>query len=148
MISSKNEIRVRYDEVDKMGYVYHGIYARYFHISRTHLLRQIGMCDKSLEKLNIIMPVIEMNIKYLKPVFYDDIISIQTTLLEMPSSRFKFYHEVMNQNNEIINQGNSTLVFVDSITRKPMRVPEIILEKIKLFITHKTDRNEYKKIKI
>ncbi len=47
-ISSNNTIRVRYDEVDKMEYVYHGYSAKYFHISRTHLLRKIGICDKTV----------------------------------------------------------------------------------------------------
>jgi len=134
MITSENKITVRYDEVDKMGYVYHGNYSKYYHISRTELLRMIGICDKELESLNVILPVIELNVRYIKPVFYDDIITVRTSLIEMPKSRLKFHHEVFNQNNEIINEGNSTLVFVDYKTRKPMRIPDIALSKFKSFI--------------
>ncbi|MBC8486670.1 MAG: acyl-CoA thioesterase [Bacteroidetes bacterium] len=134
MITSENKIRVRYDEVDKMGYVYHGNYAKYYHISRTELLRKVRISDKELENYNIILPVIEMTIKYLKPVFYDDVITIKTTIKELPTSRMEFFHKVFNQNHEIINVASSTLIFVNSNTRKPMRVPEIILNKLKSYI--------------
>ncbi len=137
MITSENVIQVRYDEVDKMGYVYHGNYARYYHISRTELLRKVGISDRELESQNIILPVIEMNIRYLKPVYYDDFITIKTKLLELPETRMKFQHEVINQHNELLNIANSTLVFVDSNTRKPMIVPEIILNKLELYLKNK-----------
>lgn len=134
MITAKNKIQIRYDEVDKMGYVYHGNYAKFYHISRTELLRKIGISDKQLESRNILLPVIEMSIKYLKPIFYDDIITIQTSLNHMPSSRMKFLHEVRNQSNEVINQAESTVVFVDINSRKPMKVPELIVNKIKNYL--------------
>ena len=130
MLTSNQAIRVRYDEVDKMGYVYHGNYAKYFHISRTSLMRKIGICDKKLESQNIIMPVIEINIKYLKPVFYDNRIRIETCLKDVSGIKLKFQHLVFNQQNELINQGNSLLVFVDSITRKPIKIPEPIAVKL------------------
>ena len=134
MITSETKIQIRYDEVDKMGYVYHGNYAKYFHISRTELMREIGFSDKELEAQNIILPVIEMNIKYKNPVFYDDIITIKTSLNHIPGSRMKFLHEVRNHNNELINQAESTVVFVDMHTRKPIKAPERIVDKIKLYL--------------
>ena len=133
MITSENKIQIRYDEVDKMGYVYHGNYAKFFHISRTELLRKIGFSDKELEIKNILLPVIEMNIKYLKPVFYDDVITIKTFLQKIPSSRMWFKHEVFNANNEVINQAESTVVFVDMHTRKPMKAPGFIVDKIESY---------------
>ncbi|MCD4725666.1 MAG: acyl-CoA thioesterase [Bacteroidales bacterium] len=137
MITSENIIQVRYDEVDKMGYVYHGNYAKYYHISRTELLRKVGISDRELESQNIILPVIEMNIRYIQPVYYDNFITIKTKLLELPETRMKFQHEVINQHNELLNIANSTLVFVNSNTRKPMIVPEIILNKLELYIKNK-----------
>ena len=131
MITSETKIRVRYDEVDKMGYVYHGNYAKYYHISRTELLRRIGISDKELENNNVILPVIEMSIKYIKPIFYDDIITIRTYLYNIPTSRMIFHHEVRNHNDEVINQADSTLAFVDINTRVPMRAPQLIVNKIK-----------------
>jgi acyl-CoA thioester hydrolase len=106
-----------------MGYVYHGNYAKYIHISRTSLLRKIGINDKILESQNIIMPVIEMSINYIKPVFYDDLIKIRTTLSEISGIKLHFQHLVYNPKNELINKATSTLVFVDSKKRKPMKIP-------------------------
>ncbi len=74
-----------------------------------------------------------MNVRYIKPVFYDDTITIKTSLKEAPKSRIKFYHEAFNQNNEKINEAEITLVFVDQNTRKPMRAPEIVLEKLESY---------------
>jgi len=131
MISSENTIQIRYDEVDKMGYVYHGNYAKYYHISRTELMRSIGFSDKEFENYNIIMPIIELNVKYLKPVYYDDIITIKTILKQQPDTRMKFYHEVRNENNVLINTASSTVVFVDMVTRFPMRAPKFFIDKLK-----------------
>jgi len=133
-VSSETKIQIRYDEVDKMGYVYHGNYAKYYHISRTELLRQIGICDKELENNNILLPVIEMRIKYIKPIFYDDIIIIKTFLHNIPTNRMIFHHEVRNHNNEVINQADSTVAFVNINTRKPMKPPRLIVNKIKSYI--------------
>ncbi len=133
MITSENNIQIRYDEVDKMGYVYHGNYAKYYHISRTELMRGIGFSDKEFENYNIIMPIIELNVKYLKPVYYDDVITIKTLLRQLPDTRMKFYHEVRNENNVLINTASSTVVFVDMGTRLPMRAPKFFVDKLKLY---------------
>ena len=124
------EIKIRYDEVDKMGYVYHGNYAKYFHLSRTELLRTVGLCDKTLEEQNILLPVIEMNIRYLNPIFYDDVIKISTRLLKTSYIKMFFEHKVFNAKSELINKGTSTLALVDLESRKPIRMPEFIKDRI------------------
>ena len=126
MIQSEQKIRVRYDEVDKMGYLYHGNYAGYFHVGRTELLRKFGLSDIELEKQNIILPVIEMNTKYLKPVLYDEKITIKTYLIEFSGVRIKFSYQVFNQDNDLTTEAYMTLVFVNNHNRKPVRLPKNI----------------------
>ncbi|MBI9071196.1 MAG: acyl-CoA thioesterase [Melioribacteraceae bacterium] len=126
MIRDSINIRPRYGEVDRMGYVYHANYITYFHQARTELLRKYGIDDNFLELNNIMLPVIEMNTKYLKPSFYDEEITIITTINEIPSTRFKFNFEVKNSRNELVCQAESTLVFCDSISRKPGRIPSLV----------------------
>jgi len=111
MIKDSITIKPRYGEVDRMGYVYHANYISYFHQARTELLRKYGIDDNFLETNNIMLPVIEMNTKYLKPSFYDEDIIVTTTIDELPSTRFKFYFEVKNLENELVCKANSTLVF-------------------------------------
>ena len=84
MFTCNTKIRVRYAETDKMGFVYYGNYAQYFEVGRVELLRSIGLSYKSLEEMNIFLPVTKFKIKYLKPSFYDDLLSIETTINEIP----------------------------------------------------------------
>ncbi|MCF6241549.1 MAG: acyl-CoA thioesterase [Bacteroidales bacterium] len=128
MIKSECQIRVRYDEVDKMGYLYHGNYAKYFHIGRTELLRKIGFSDNELEKQNIILPVSEMNIKFIKPVFYDEVITVVSHLKEISGVRLRFFYQIFNQNNELVNQADMSVAFVDKISRKLIRIPQNIYD--------------------
>ena len=76
------------------------------------------------------MPVIEMNIHYLKPIFYDDIIKISTKLIEMSYTKMFFQHNVYDTAGNLINKGTSTLALVDLESRKPLRISEFIKEKI------------------
>lgn len=126
MITHKIQIRPRYGEVDQMGYVYHANYVTYFHQARTELLRTMGVNDKVLEDNNIMMPVIETNIKYKNPAHYDELLTITTKITTLPTIRFLFEFEIINENDKIICVGTSTVVFVDAKNRKPMKVPEII----------------------
>lgn len=126
MISNQIIIRPRYGEVDQMGYVYHANYVCYFHQARTELLRTLGINDKVLEENNILLPVIETHIKHKHPGCYDEPLIINTKIVTMPTSRFKFEFEISNEINKLVCTGESIVVFVDSQTRKPMIVPDII----------------------
>lgn len=127
MIIGEYKIRTRYNEVDQMGYVYHANYVNYCHQARTELLRQFGINDKVLEDNNIMLPVIEMNLRYLKPTGYDEELTVRTKIKELPKVRFKFEFEFENGRGEKTCTATSTVVFVDSKTRKPHQVPDMIV---------------------
>lgn len=130
MIQSKIDLRPRYGEVDQMGYVYHANYVSYCHQARTELMRNLGIHDQALEENQIMLPVISINLRYLKAAKYDELLTIQTTLREMPKTRAVFEFEIRNEANEKICTAVSEVVFVDSISRKPMKVPEMIRVKL------------------
>lgn len=130
MIQSKIDLRPRYGEVDQMGYVYHANYVSYCHQARTELMRDLGIHDRALEENQIMLPVISINLRYLKAAKYDELLTIQTTLREMPKTRAVFEFEIRNEANEKICTAVSEVVFVDSISRKPMKVPEMIRVKL------------------
>ena len=131
MIIHETKIRVRYGETDQMGYVYHGNYAQYYEIGRTELMRSFGLSYDELEKSGILLPVISLNAKFIKPGRYDDLLTIKTTVKEMPTVKIHFNYDVINEKDEIISSGETTLVFVDAKTRKPMRAPKDFLERIR-----------------
>ncbi|HBF89151.1 MAG TPA: thioesterase [Bacteroidales bacterium] len=130
MISNKTEIRITYADTDKMGYCYYGNYPRFYEIGRTELMRKLGLSYKELEESGIMMPVLSLNIKYIKPAFYDDIIVVETFIKEIPTSRIVFEYEVRNQYSDLINKGETVLAFVDDKSRKVVRVPDILFDKI------------------
>ncbi|MBI9036068.1 MAG: acyl-CoA thioesterase [Bacteroidales bacterium] len=133
-MDGKIQIRVRYNETDSMRYLYHGNYASYYHASRTELLRSVGLSDIEFERQGVILPVIDLQSKYLKPAFYDDELIIKTDLLKISVCKLQFSHKVYNNKNEIINKGCSTVAYVDNLSRKPLRIPPMIMESLKCLI--------------
>ncbi len=123
-------IRVRYGETDKMGYVYYGNYALYFEVGRTEMLRSLGMSYREFEDQGILLPVRTLNVRYLEPAHYDDLLTIRITLKELPAVRIHFFYEVYNEQNILLSEGETVLVFVDESTRKPRKAPEVLLNNL------------------
>ncbi len=130
MISSEIKIRVRYSETDQMGYVYYGNYAQYFEVARTEMLRNNGLTYKEMEERGLMLPVSLFDIKYIKPGFYDDLLSIKIYLKKIPSVRMVFNYETYNQKKELLNIANTTLVFIDKENKKPTKAPDFFISKI------------------
>ncbi|MFO8147158.1 MAG: thioesterase family protein [Gillisia sp.] len=125
-------VKVRYAETDQMGVVHHGNYAAYLEIARLEWLDQLGVSYKLLEKEGIMLPVYELNTKFIKPAYFDDVLRIETQLKELPRVKIEFSYQVFNQHDELITTAYTILVFMDSETKKPIRCPEYILNKIKI----------------
>jgi acyl-CoA thioester hydrolase len=85
MYESITKIRVRYAETDQMNVVYHGNYAQYFEVGRAESIRQLGFTYKELETMGIIMPIVDLHTKFLRPAHYDDLLTIKTILKELPT---------------------------------------------------------------
>lgn len=134
MYTHQTQIRVRYSETDRMNYVYYGNYAQYFEVARVEALRSLGVSYKKLEEEEgVLLPVLDFQIKYFKPAYYDELLTIQTTITQMPQARIYFEYEILNEKNEIINKASSTLVFVRKNTGKPMMAPESLLSKLQSY---------------
>tara|TARA_Y100000739_G_C20230329_1_gene294094 strand:+ start:62 stop:466 length:405 start_codon:yes stop_codon:yes gene_type:complete len=134
MFCHETNFRVRYAETDKMGYVYYGVYAQYYEVGRVELLRSLGVSYKSLEEIGFELPVINFNINYLKPAFYDDNLILKTCIKSLPTSKIMFFYECFNEKKVLLNQGEVTLVFVNRKTKKACKPPQIIIDKIESFL--------------
>lgn len=134
MFESEVQIRVRYAETDQMGYVYYGNYAAYYEVTRTEVFRKLGIYYKEMEATGTMMPVLEMKCKYIRPAKYDDLLTIKLLLRKKPNgSRILFEYEVYNEENTLLNLGETTMVFVDMKTGRPKAVPELIHEKLDVY---------------
>ncbi|MDO4728569.1 MAG: thioesterase family protein [Bacteroidota bacterium] len=122
--------RVRYAETDKMGVVYHANYAIYFEIGRVEWLRNRGISYKEMEEQGIMLPVVSLSMSYKKSAYYDDLLTIVTRLKNLNAIRIEFEYEILNQHNELLTTGETTLVFINSQTKRPTPAPKHILSKL------------------
>lgn len=134
MLTHKTDIRVRYADTDKMQFVYNGKYLEYFEVGRTELLRSTGLSYAELERNGYQLPLIEANIKYRSPAFYDDILEIEATVKELYSSKVHIEYIIRRKlTNEIIAEGFTTHIFIKSDTKKAVRPPQIYINALKKF---------------
>ena len=120
----RTQFRVRYGETDQMGVVWHGNYILYFETARTEALRACGGSYRDLEASGILMPVVDVDIHYVKPAHYDDLITVVVRVEEPPSARMTFGYEVLDESGATLATGHTVLAFLDAQTRRPCRPPQ------------------------
>lgn len=127
-------LRVRYAETDQMNIVYYGNYAQFFEVGRAECIRDLGFSYKKMEELGVLMPVVELHANFLRPARYDDLITIKTTLRQLPEKyEITFHHEVFNERKKLLTTGHVTLMFIDAVANKRMRMPDFLREKLAPF---------------
>ena len=140
MITSEVKIRVRYAETDKMGYVYYGNYAMYYEVARGQLVRDVGLSYVRFEEEGFFLPIAKMEIKYLAPAKYDEVLTVRIKLKRYTSARLEFEYEIFNEQGEKINEGYTLQVFISGKTRKPVRAPEYFIEALKKYEKHQKSK--------
>jgi acyl-CoA thioester hydrolase len=131
MFEHSTKIRVRYGETDQMGYMYYGNYGQFFEVGRVEMLRSLGLDYRSMEEAGVMMPVLEMKCKYLKPARYDEEIRVNVILDKMPGVKILFRYELFNEKDELIHIGETLLAFINMKTNRPCLMPENFIAKIK-----------------
>lgn len=121
-------LRVRYGETDQMGYCYYGNYAQYFEVGRVEAMREVGMSYKSLEEKGVMLPVSEFKVNYKFPAKYDDLLSITTKITALKGARIVFRYIIHNENEQLIAEAETTLVFVAKETMRPISPPKEFVE--------------------
>ncbi len=124
------KIKVRYCETDQMGLVHHGSYINYFEEARIAWISNLGLSYSEMEKSGIILPVSKLNVSYLRPVYFDDVLVVSVELTEMPTSRLIFNYIIKNKDVVVVT-GTTVLAFLNKETKKPVRCPDYMLEKVK-----------------
>jgi acyl-CoA thioester hydrolase len=122
--------RVRYRECDPMGIVYHSHYLDYFEVARTEALRAFGYSYREMEDNGVIMPVVDVTIKYREGAKYDDLLDIRTVMtLSSSQTRVQFDYEVSRTaETGILVTGEVTLCFFDVARKRPIRAPQGVLD--------------------
>jgi len=123
------KIKVRYCETDQMGLVHHGSYINYFEEARISWISNLGFSYSEMEKSGIILPVSKLNVSYLRPAYFDDDLVVNVELAEMPTSRLIFNYIIKNKDDVVVT-GTTVLAFLNKETKRPVRCPDYMLEKV------------------
>lgn len=133
MLYNKTSFKVRYGETDQMGIVNNAVYPSWFEIGRTELFDELELPYNEMERQGIMLPLSELYVKYLSPARYGEIVVIETTVEKMPGVRVIFDYKVSSEDGSLIATGQTVQAFVDSTTRKPMRIPAQLKERLEKY---------------
>jgi len=123
---SVSTVRVRYAETDQMGVAWHGHYLAWFEVGRTDLLRREGVAYRDLENEGLRLPVIEAELRFLRPARYDDVLEIRTRVVEVRGARVRFDYEVHREGTEgPLATGATAHAAIDTAGRA-RRLPETL----------------------
>lgn len=111
-VAGEIQIRVRYAETDRMGLLHHANYLVYFEQARTELLRQFGLTYKDMEDKGFLLVLSKIEVRYRKPAYYDDVLTIRTTVARTTTVRIDHKYEVL-RGTELVAEGATTLACVD-----------------------------------
>ncbi len=136
MFAAENQIRIHYALTDQMGVVYHGHYAQFYEIGRAEWLRKLDYSYKDIEASGVIMPVVDIHSRFLRPAKYEDLITVKTTLKELPlHHKVVFHHEIYNEQGDLLNTGDVTLYFMQANDMKRCEMPQVLKEKLLPYFT-------------
>lgn len=124
-------VRVRYADTDAMGVVYHGTYITYFEVGRNETMRVLDFPYSQLEREGFLMPVIDVEVHYIAPAHYDELLTVYTGILETgPASIVFGYRVEREEEHTLLTWGSTRLGFVDKTTRKVVRMPSELKERL------------------
>ena len=130
MVSHSTTYRVIYGDTDNMGLAYHANFFRWFEMGRTEMFRFLGMPYKDIEQKGYFLPVAEAHCRFMSPVKYDDLITIETILDTTVRGGIKFDYNIATQNGSQVNaKGYTRHAFLDrngSVVRPPTFIRELI----------------------
>src|SRR5205807_7456236 len=123
-MTSDITIRVRYAETDRMGLLHHANYLVYFEQARTELLRSFGLSYRDLEDRGYLLVLTKVEVRYKRPAFYDDLLTVRTTVAKTTAVRIDHVYEVF-RDGTLLAEGSSTLACVDREGR-PQPLPDVL----------------------
>jgi acyl-CoA thioester hydrolase len=122
-ITGRTQYRVRYADTDQMGVVYYGNYGRLYEIGRTEMIREMGLPYVELEKEGVMMPVYSVESRFLNVLKYDELVTIETTVKELPTAKIEFFHRIFNEKDDLAHEARVVLVFMDAVSGRVVRAP-------------------------
>lgn len=143
---SKTTLTVRYRETDQMGIVHHSVYPVWFECGRTDFIKNAGISYGQMEKDGIRLPLISLKCRYMFPSYYEDKITVKTSIKNLTPTRIAFFYEVFRDGNEKpVVSGETEHAWADN-RLKPVNMkkyrPELYRFMEEMFVREESTGNE------
>ena len=130
--------RVLYGDTDAAGVVYYANYLRFFERGRTEYMREMVLTYRDIENQGLILPVIESYSRYKAPAAYDDLLVIETSLVELKNVSCRFNYRIYRNDNDnsrtLLAKGYTVHASVNR-NGKLTRFPANLIEKLEKIIS-------------
>ncbi|MFI3288562.1 MAG: thioesterase family protein [Rikenellaceae bacterium] len=131
-------MRVWYVDTDQMGIVHHSNYVKYYEAARSDLMRDLGVSYAEMERRGVMMPILEVHSYYKASAKYDELITVEISVEELPMARITFNYKIYNEESKLLNTGSTVLGFMHSENHKPTRAPKWFVELLESNMTSNT----------
>jgi len=112
-LSFTEKIRVRFNETDPLGIVWHGYYITYFEDGREAFGRHFGISYLEIQKQGYTTPIVKSVCEHKLPLRYGEVATIETTFLNTPAAKMIFHYKILNEKNQVVCTGETIQVFLD-----------------------------------
>jgi len=111
-ISHISTFKVAFFDVDSMEVMWHGNYVKYLEIARCELLDKLGYNYIAMKKDGYAFPIVKLDVKYVRPAFFNDVIKVTTTLSECETF-LKFHYLIENEKGEKLSEANTAQAVIE-----------------------------------
>ena len=126
-------ITVPFHDIDSVGIAWHGHYAKYFELARCELLESFSYGYNAMRESGYIWPVIDLNVRYIKPIRFGQRIVVQATLREWENRLLIDYLVTDADNGQRLTKGKTSQVAVDARNGELcLASPPVLFEKLGL----------------
>jgi acyl-CoA thioester hydrolase len=134
MISVDVAIEAQFYDLDPMQVVWHGNYARFLENARCVLLDRIGYNYPDMQASGYIWPVVDMRIKYVRPIRFGDRVTVTATLAEY-ANRLKIDYRIHDQAGQVLTKAHTVQVAVNAASGEmQLESPPALVERVEAFL--------------
>ena len=140
----ETRVRVRYEETDRMGVVYHANYFAWFEVGRVEMLRALGISYRALEDSGWALTVIDCAAEFRKSAQFDDELLVRARVVSFNRVRVKIAYEI-SRGEELLATGHTTHAVLErktcsdgAIELRPARAPEFLTSALSRALTKET----------
>jgi acyl-CoA thioester hydrolase len=136
-ISQETHLIVPFFDVDSMNIVWHGHYSKYLELARCNLLDKIGYNYTDMKNSGFMFPIVDMQIKYVQPLVFEQSIKIVATLIEW-ECRLKIDYRIVDaKNQQILTKASTTQAAVNAATKQLQFVcPDILIQQVNQYLAN------------